>query len=246
MSLCHRNKKTNMSHPDSLVLPFPALLESHIQDRKKAVLLGLFGLGVFITIIQLVRIQTIRRLIDPTDSARLILWSTVEINLGVIVATIPTLAPLVKYLNENAAGGLGIGIGEVGSVIFGGGGNNHPNKKNNNKKKNKNRNSAGGKKGHSTASDRKGSFPLDSGKFDGDDDESSDGVSRDGSFEMKRNIHSKELILGPMIVSPGPGTTGVKKDREKDKSSKSPRGLTVADAPEGVITMKTEVVVTYN
>lgn len=94
-----------------MALPFPVLATSQIQKRKKVVLLGLFALGLFITIIQIIRIQTVQRLANYTDSAPLILWSTVENNLGIIVACIPTLAPLVKYFAEQrstrAAGGSG-------------------------------------------------------------------------------------------------------------------------------------------
>jgi hypothetical protein len=35
-----------------MMLPFPVLLKSHIQTRKKLILLGLFGLGIFITVIR--------------------------------------------------------------------------------------------------------------------------------------------------------------------------------------------------
>jgi hypothetical protein len=87
-----------------MIVPFPVLLQSHIQTRKKLVLLGLFGLGVFITVIQIIRIQTVKRLANYTDSAPLILWSAVENNLGVIVASIPTLSPLIKYFNERTRG----------------------------------------------------------------------------------------------------------------------------------------------
>ncbi|KAK4226867.1 hypothetical protein QBC38DRAFT_214156 [Podospora fimiseda] len=85
-------------------LPFPILLKSRIQNRKKLVLLGLFGLGLFITVIQIIRIQTVKQLANRLDSAPLILWSAVENNLGIIVANIPTLAPLVKYYNEKSQG----------------------------------------------------------------------------------------------------------------------------------------------
>ncbi|KAK0635727.1 hypothetical protein B0T17DRAFT_54188 [Bombardia bombarda] len=88
-----------------MVVPFPVLLKSHIQSRRKVVLLGLFGLGMFITIIQIIRIQTVNKLVNYTDSAPLILWSTVENNLGVIVACVPTIAPLVKYFNERTSRG---------------------------------------------------------------------------------------------------------------------------------------------
>ncbi|EMD67534.1 hypothetical protein COCSADRAFT_168722 [Bipolaris sorokiniana ND90Pr] len=80
-----------------MFLPFPVLLASHIQNRKKVVLLGLLALGTFITIIQVIRIQTIRSLTNYLDSAGVIMWSSVENNLGVIVASIPTLAPLFTF-----------------------------------------------------------------------------------------------------------------------------------------------------
>ncbi|KAK3939575.1 hypothetical protein QBC46DRAFT_143905 [Diplogelasinospora grovesii] len=88
-----------------MLVPFPVLLKSQIQTRKKLVLLGLFGLGLFITVIQIIRIQTVKQLANYIDSAPLILWSTVENNLGIIVANVPTLAPLIKYYNERSRRG---------------------------------------------------------------------------------------------------------------------------------------------
>ncbi|TQN64105.1 Satratoxin biosynthesis SC1 cluster protein 4, partial [Colletotrichum shisoi] len=58
-----------------MFLPFPVLASSKIQTRKKFVLLGLFGLGAFITVIQIVRIQTVHALANYLDSAPLIMWS---------------------------------------------------------------------------------------------------------------------------------------------------------------------------
>jgi hypothetical protein len=83
-----------------MFLPFPVLVKSHIQNRKKVALLGLLALGIFITIIQVIRIQTVKSLANYLDSGSLIMWSTVENNLGIIVASIPTLAPLFKYYAE--------------------------------------------------------------------------------------------------------------------------------------------------
>ncbi|KAK0735443.1 hypothetical protein B0T21DRAFT_348933 [Apiosordaria backusii] len=91
-----------------MLTPFPVLVKSRIQNRKKLVLLGLFGLGLFITVIQIIRIQTVKQLVNYVDSAPLILWSAVENNLGIIVANVPTLAPLVKYYNEKSTGGSGM------------------------------------------------------------------------------------------------------------------------------------------
>ena len=83
-----------------MFLPFPVLVKSHIQKRKKFVLLGLLALGTFITIIQIFRIQTVSNLSNYLDSSSLIMWSTIENNLGIVVASIPTLAPLFKYFME--------------------------------------------------------------------------------------------------------------------------------------------------
>jgi hypothetical protein len=85
-----------------MLLPFPVLLKSHIQNRKKFALIGLLALGTFITVIQVIRIQTVKSLSNYLDSANLIMWSTVENNLGIIVASIPTLAPLFKYYAEKS------------------------------------------------------------------------------------------------------------------------------------------------
>lgn len=89
----------------SLFLPFPVLLKSKIQKRKKVVLLGLFALGIFVTIIQSIRIQTIRNLTNYLDSAKSIIWSIVENDIGIIICNIPTLAPLVKYFSEKTRSG---------------------------------------------------------------------------------------------------------------------------------------------
>jgi len=85
-----------------MLLPFPVLVNSQIQRRKKLALLGLLALGIFITIIQVIRIQTVKNLANYLDSASLIMWSTVENNTGIIVACIPTLAPLFKYYAEKS------------------------------------------------------------------------------------------------------------------------------------------------
>ncbi|KAI1104726.1 hypothetical protein F4804DRAFT_306105 [Jackrogersella minutella] len=77
-----------------MILPFPILARIKIPTRKKIVLLGLFALGFFITIIQIIRIQSMKVLVDPLKSGRIVLWSAVEINLGVIVACVPVLSPL--------------------------------------------------------------------------------------------------------------------------------------------------------
>ncbi|KAK5995367.1 hypothetical protein PT974_03771 [Cladobotryum mycophilum] len=94
----------------TLVLPFPVLVKLQMKLRKKLVLLGLFALGIFVTIVQIIRIQTIESLSDYLDSAESIKWSIVETAVGIIIACVPTLAPLVKSFAErtrNTSGGSG-------------------------------------------------------------------------------------------------------------------------------------------
>jgi hypothetical protein len=93
--------------PLRLILPFPVLLKSKIQRRKKVVLLSLFALGLFVTVIQSIRIQTITNLSNYLDSAKSIIWSIVENDIGIIICNIPTLAPLVKYFSERTRSGTG-------------------------------------------------------------------------------------------------------------------------------------------
>lgn len=81
----------------------------------------MLALGLIITIAQIVRMTFVYRLFEQSDSAELIKWSVIEINLGVsiivhidyirvlptnreiqiLVACIPTYAPLVMSSRDN-------------------------------------------------------------------------------------------------------------------------------------------------
>jgi hypothetical protein len=88
-----------------MILPFPVLLKTQIPVKKKVILFGLFSLGTFITIIQIIRIQTTHSLANYLDSSSLIMWSMVENNLGIIIASIPPLSPLVRSWREKTTKG---------------------------------------------------------------------------------------------------------------------------------------------
>lgn len=94
---------TPTNPPHSMLTPFPMLLKTQLPMRKKVILLGIFSLGTFITIIQIVRILTIKSLANYIDSSELIMWSMVENNLGIVVASIPPLSPLVRSLRDRSA-----------------------------------------------------------------------------------------------------------------------------------------------
>jgi hypothetical protein len=60
---------------------------------EKIALMALFALGFFITIIQIIRIFTIKHLKTYTDSQPIVLWSQVEISLGVSNISVNTTSP---------------------------------------------------------------------------------------------------------------------------------------------------------
>jgi hypothetical protein len=86
-----------------MILPYPVLITTQIPYKKKLILFGLFSLGTFISIIQIIRIQTIHSLQNYLDSSMLIMWSMVENNLGITIASIPALSPLIRSWRDKAS-----------------------------------------------------------------------------------------------------------------------------------------------
>jgi fucose permease len=96
-----------------LVLPIPVLTGMRLPQRQKVILVFTFSLGIFVTIIDVVRIYYLQkaasdqmtayeRLGTPVDfaynAATAFLWSAVEVNVGIICACIPTMKPLIKLI----------------------------------------------------------------------------------------------------------------------------------------------------
>ncbi|KAJ5770174.1 uncharacterized protein N7511_002225 [Penicillium nucicola] len=79
-----------------IILPLPVLWKLQLQRRQKLVLTAVFTLGFFVTIIQIIRIFSVKNLKTVTDSQGLICWSIVEVSLGAIITCIPTYGPLFK------------------------------------------------------------------------------------------------------------------------------------------------------
>lgn len=71
-----------------IALPLPVLITLRLHRRQKAALVAVFALGFFVTIIQIIRIFTIKNLKTYTDSQPIVLWSVIEISLG--VSTLPS------------------------------------------------------------------------------------------------------------------------------------------------------------
>ncbi|KAL2003384.1 hypothetical protein VTN02DRAFT_4120 [Thermoascus thermophilus] len=83
-----------------ILLPIPVLLKLQLRTRQKAVLIALFCLGFFVTVIQIIRIFTIKNLKSYTNSEPIVIWSIVEISLGVIITCVPTYGTLFRSFSQ--------------------------------------------------------------------------------------------------------------------------------------------------
>ncbi|RAH51296.1 uncharacterized protein BO95DRAFT_350980 [Aspergillus brunneoviolaceus CBS 621.78] len=80
-----------------LILPIPLLMQLNIRPAQKAGVVCLFLLGLFTTICSILRLAQIHRVAyGDGNSTMLVLWGTIEFNVGNIVTCIPFLAPLLK------------------------------------------------------------------------------------------------------------------------------------------------------
>ncbi|OBT70798.1 hypothetical protein VF21_10385 [Pseudogymnoascus sp. 05NY08] len=102
-----------------LVLPIPILTGMHMPGRQKNILVFTFALGIFVMIVDVIRIYFLQRALehvlsmngspalsvgleDEKDFAYIVsyslMWSAVEVNVGIVCACIPTLKPVVKKI----------------------------------------------------------------------------------------------------------------------------------------------------
>lgn len=96
-----------------LVLPIPVLTGMRLPLRQKTILIITFALGIFVTAVDVVRIYYLQQAVDDlgaTDSqigsgpdfsysnSTAVMWSAVEVNVGIICACIPTLKPLINRI----------------------------------------------------------------------------------------------------------------------------------------------------
>lgn len=98
-----------------LALPLPVLTSMRLPQRQKVILIMTFALGIFVTIVDVVRIYYLQTAINDASSkpssdpdaafggspqfawnaSLALLWSAVEVNVGIACACIPTLKPLI-------------------------------------------------------------------------------------------------------------------------------------------------------
>ncbi|GIK06140.1 hypothetical protein Aspvir_001783 [Aspergillus viridinutans] len=80
-----------------IFLPIPLLLQLNVKPAQKAGVACLFLLGLFTTLCSILRLTQIHRVVAVDgDSTMLVLWGTIEFNVGNIVTCLPFLTPLLK------------------------------------------------------------------------------------------------------------------------------------------------------
>ncbi|KAK3681465.1 major facilitator superfamily domain-containing protein [Podospora appendiculata] len=91
-----------------LALPIPVLTGMQLPPRQKTILVITFTLGIFVTVVDVVRIYYLQQAIGldpsavfgqsvgfPWNASLSLMWSAVEVNVVIICACIPTLKPLI-------------------------------------------------------------------------------------------------------------------------------------------------------
>lgn len=98
-----------------LALPIPVLTGMRLPPRQKTILVLTFGLGIFVTVVDVVRIYYLQQAIGavptslsgdpetrfggqqefPYNASLSFMWCAVEVNVGMTCACIPTLKPLI-------------------------------------------------------------------------------------------------------------------------------------------------------
>ncbi|KOS17297.1 hypothetical protein ESCO_006493 [Escovopsis weberi] len=90
------------------ILPIPVLLKLNVPNSKKVGLIGIFLLGLFTTVCSILRYSQIGRIqYGDGNSTMLVLWGTIEFNVGNMVSSLPFLAPVFlrkakEYRSKNS------------------------------------------------------------------------------------------------------------------------------------------------
>ncbi|KAF4595535.1 integral membrane protein [Ophiocordyceps camponoti-floridani] len=96
------------------LLPVPVLLKLNVRLEKKIGLIAIFMLGLFTTLCSVMRYTQINRIqYGDGNSTMLVLWGTIEFNVGNMVSSLPFLAPVcmkkAKDYRSKYSGGSGGG-----------------------------------------------------------------------------------------------------------------------------------------
>jgi hypothetical protein len=82
------------------ILPIKVIWRLQVPSRQKVALLGILTIGWFVCVVSILRLNALVILSKHPDdrtfySAATAYWSAIEINLGIVCASLPALKPLV-------------------------------------------------------------------------------------------------------------------------------------------------------
>ncbi|KAI5781503.1 hypothetical protein EDC01DRAFT_730234 [Geopyxis carbonaria] len=98
-----------------LLLPQPVLFSLQLPMKKRLMLMGMFGLGIVVCIVAVLRLVALHRLmwgvdVDGTyDDA--VIWSPLEADIAVMCASMPALRPLVGHFFPSFMSSVGYSYG---------------------------------------------------------------------------------------------------------------------------------------
>ncbi|KAK2003009.1 CFEM domain-containing protein [Colletotrichum falcatum] len=91
-----------------LVLPLKKLSELQMKLKKKLMIMFMFSLGIFVTIVSVIRLRSLILFANSQnitwDYTEAAWWSTVELDVGIICACLPSLRSLFMALGVKALG----------------------------------------------------------------------------------------------------------------------------------------------
>ncbi|KZL77851.1 CFEM domain-containing protein [Colletotrichum tofieldiae] len=91
-----------------LVLPLKKLAELQMKLKKKIMIMFMFSLGIFVTIVSVVRLRSLIAFANSQnitwDYTEAAWWSTVELDVGIICACLPSLRSLFMTLGVRMLG----------------------------------------------------------------------------------------------------------------------------------------------
>ncbi|OJJ79927.1 uncharacterized protein ASPGLDRAFT_158201 [Aspergillus glaucus CBS 516.65] len=86
----------------TVFLPMPVLARLKLPRRQKVAVVLVFGLGIFVCIVSIVRISALTELTSHNDDTRYnspaAIWSSIEANVAIICSSLPPLRPLIVRL----------------------------------------------------------------------------------------------------------------------------------------------------
>jgi len=92
----------------TIILPLPELWALSMSTKKKVQVLSMFSVGFFVSLVAIIRLQYILQFAQSSnitmDFVDIGIWSTIEVNVGIICACMPAMRVLLSRIMPKAFG----------------------------------------------------------------------------------------------------------------------------------------------